>query len=230
MKTFKKIILTILTAKTVYKYSKKISLTKNWLLEKLKNAKNFIIRLVKPPTIPLNKDGSVLIHLGCGQENNPNYINVDAIPLPHVQIVSNVEKLIMFPGKYADLIYASHVLEHISHKNVIDVLIEWRRILKTGGILRLSVPDFDKIISIYNHENKEIESIVEPLMGGQNYEFNFHKSIFNETYLKKILADIGFSKITLWDPKSAKHYSFHDWANKLIKNKYPISLNIEAIK
>ncbi len=86
----------------------------------------------------------------------------------------------MFPDEYADLIYASHVLEHISHNEVLKVLKEWYRVLKKGGILRLSVPDFDKLIDVYLTEEKDIRAIIGPLMGGQDNPYNFHKSVFNE--------------------------------------------------
>ncbi|MCX6717349.1 MAG: methyltransferase domain-containing protein [Candidatus Taylorbacteria bacterium] len=159
-------------------------------------------RFFNPPRLPENKNNKVFIHLGCGNKNNNEYINVDALPFPRVHYISRVEKLSMFPNNYADLVYASHVLEHVSHLQLLDVLHEWKRIIKPGGTLRLSVPDFDKIISIYETENKKIESIIGPLMGGQDYDFNFHKSIFNEFFLNKVLKDVGFNKVSIWDPNT----------------------------
>lgn len=192
--------------------------------------KNRTKRLIRPPKLPQNPDGKVLIHLGCGEVNDSRYINVDGLPFPHVHYVSRVEKLPMFPANYADLIYACHTLEHISHLETLNVLREWRRILKIGGILRLSLPDFDKILDIYNSQNKNMESIELPLMGGQEYIYNFHKAMFNEKYLKKILTEIGFKEVRTWDPATAQYYYFNDWAKRFIKNRYPVSLNIEATK
>ncbi len=203
---------------------------KIWLKEKAVSAKHRLMKTINPPKIMKNEDGSVLIHLGCGYENDPRYINVDAIPLPHVNFVSRVEKLPMFPNDYADLIYACHVLEHISHRHLIDTLKEWRRVLKPGGVLRISLPDFEKIIDIYEENERQIESMMMPLMGGQDYAYNFHKSVFNQKYLKKILEDAGFKQTRGWDPENAKYYSFKDWAQKKVRNKYPISLNMEAVK
>jgi hypothetical protein len=103
-------------------------------------------------------------------------------------------------------------------------------VLKVGGTLRISVPDFERILDIYKAENGSIEKIEGPLLGGQNYAYNFHMSVFNKTYLSKLLREAGFTDIREWDPKTALYYSFSDWASKSLYNKYPISLNLEATK
>jgi predicted SAM-dependent methyltransferase len=188
-------------------------------------------RFLTPPILPQNKDGKVLIHLGCGPQNDPRYINVDGIPLPHVHYVSRVEKLPMFSKNFADLIYACHVFEHISHRKLIEVLHEWRRILKDGGILRLSVPDFDKIVEVYKKEN-DISRIIPPLIGThENGRFDFHRAIFNKQYLSNLLKEAGFREVREWNPDTAPYYSFTDWAGpRKLHGIYPISLNIEGVK
>lgn len=148
-----------------------------------------------PPKLPTNKDKKVYIHLGCGPINASGFINVDVIPYSHVHYIQHVEDLSIFPENYADLIYASHILKHISHNKISEVLREWYRILKKDGILRISVPDFDKLIDVYFNEEKDIKTIIGPLMGGQDNFYNFHKSVFNEKYLKELLLDVGFREV-----------------------------------
>lgn len=189
-----------------------------------------IKRLIFPPKLPINSDGKILLHLGCGAQKDKRFINIDAAPYPNVHYVQGVEELKIFPNKYADLIYVSHVLEHVSHRELINVLKEWRRVLKCGGILRISVPDFDQIIDIYGQEKRNIDKIKDPLMGGQDSKYNFHKSVFNEDYLTKLLLQANFCQARRWSPKNDEYYSFNDWAGKYIDGKYPISLNIEAVK
>ncbi|MEK7524327.1 MAG: methyltransferase domain-containing protein, partial [Patescibacteria group bacterium] len=208
-------------------------------VEKLISTKCFLkkliqrcIRLMRHPRRPLIPD-FVGIHIGCGEQNDPQFINVDTLPLSHVHYVHKAEALPMFPDKYADLIYACHILEHISYKKLPETLREWNRVLKKGGILRLSVPDFDKIVHIYQKNENDIATIEGPLMGGQDYIFNFHKSTYSKKYLSKILLENGFEKTREWDPLTADHYSFNDWASRPMVVRgiaYPISLNIEAVK
>jgi predicted SAM-dependent methyltransferase len=205
---------------------------KLWLYSVLNNFSYQIVRFLRPPQIPKNSDGKILIHLGCGEQNDPRYINVDGVAFPHVNFVGRVEKLPMFSNEYADLVYACHVLEHISHQKLSAVLREWYRVLKKGGVLRLSVPDFDKIIEMYEAENKSVLRTLPPLMGThENGEFDFHRAIFNKEYLSTLLKEAGFKETREWSPETAPYYSFSDWAGpRKIHGTYKISLNLEGVK
>jgi len=192
-----------------------------------------IKRLVVVPRLPRNPDGKVLLHLGCGQIASPGFINVDVRPGPHVHHIHEVTDLSIFADDYADLIYACHVLEHVRHAAVRKVLWEWRRVLKPGGILRLSVPDFDKLLVIYESSSHDIHSIMRPLMGGQGYEYNAHRGVFNCVSLTDALREVGFREIRPWDPECVSHHDFRDWANSdhvWNGRTFPVSLNLEAIK
>jgi len=207
------------------------------ILDKIKNRAfpmlNTIKRIIRAPRIPKNKDGKVLIHLGCGPINDSRWINVDLLYLPHIHYIQDITNLDNFPDNSADIIYVCHAFEHISHRSLVEILVGWKRVLQPNGVLRLSVPDFDCITSIYNAEKKDIKSIVKPLMGGQDHEFNFHYSIFNGIYLSDLLQRAGFREIRRWDPASAPYHGFQDWSSKLYPingREYPISLNVEAVK
>ena len=52
-----------------------------------------------------------------------------------------------YPDNSVSEIRASHVLEHFSFKDVVDVLADWVRVLKPGGIVRIAVPDIDKCLA-----------------------------------------------------------------------------------
>lgn len=192
-----------------------------------------VVRAIKSPSFPRNTDGKVLVHIGCGELNDPRYINIDARSMPHIHYVTQSLELGQFYPRSVDLIYACHVLEHLSHRNLFSILSNWFSRLKKGGVLRLSVPNFDTIIKIYQDQNKSITAIKLPLLGGQEYAFNYHYSVFNHSYLSELLRSCGFATIKEWDPKSASYYSFDDWAGKsfIVGDKdYRLSLNFEAVK
>jgi len=144
-------------------------------INSLLEAQAFKKRATSVPSYPINKEGKVFIHLGCGEINSPEFINIDARPYPHVHIITDdlIAGLDNFSDNSADLIYMSHILEHISHKKIADVLKKIWRKLKTSGCLRVGVPDFDCICAIYQDTDKIIKNIVMPLMGGQDYPYNF---------------------------------------------------------
>ncbi|MHC4105417.1 MAG: hypothetical protein ACYSR9_10785, partial [Planctomycetota bacterium] len=54
------------------------------LRRRLKLQMSMVKRQIVKPSLPKNSDGKVLIHVGCGKTNSPEFINVDARPLAHV--------------------------------------------------------------------------------------------------------------------------------------------------
>lgn len=186
------------------------------------------------PRLPAAPDGKRMLHIGCGDIDDPAFINLDARPLPHVHFVrQDFTRLPMIPDNVLDMVYMSHVLEHIPRGKLVQALKEMARILKPGGIIRISVPDFDCIVHLYEAANRDIRPIAAPLMGGQDYAFNFHYGVFNLAYLTDQLTRAGFTSIAPWDPADCTHHDFEDWASRPIylgDTAYPISLNLEARK
>jgi predicted SAM-dependent methyltransferase len=178
----------------------------------------------------------VKLHLGCGQRHIPGFIHVDAMPAPHVDIVGPVEKL-PFNDACASLIYASHVLEHFGRYAYKAVLKEWFRVLKPGGILRISVPDFAACAAIY-YENglaDGLSGLVGLIIGGQRNEHDFHKMIFDEDFLRHDLFDIGFREVRRWDWRATEHAGIDDYSQAYIphmdkEDGRQMSLNLEAVK
>lgn len=183
---------------------------------------------------PRQADGKTLLHIGCGPINSPGYINIDARKFPHVHVVTKkITSLPLFPSGVADLIYMCHVLEHVTRGQVSAVLNEMRRLLKPGGVLRLSVPDFDRIVDIYGTTGGDLKAIFGPLMGGQDYDYNFHHVAFNSRFLSDLLLASGYREVRVWDPEHCEYHDFRDWASMRHEyggRSFEISLNLEAIK
>lgn len=147
------------------------------------------------------------LNLGSGTKEIQGYINVD------INNGLNVYPL-EFESESADEIRASHILEHFSHRETYRILLEWNRVLKLGGIIKIAVPDFDLIISEYlNHPIMEGY-----LFGGQIDNYDYHKSLFTEIKLTDLLWKAGFYKFSRWESE------IEDCA------KLPVSLNIQAEK
>lgn len=185
------------------------------------------------PAYPVNHNSRVYIHLGCGEINSSEFINVDTRFFPHIHHVNDVCELSIFRNEFADLIYASHILEHISMLKLTQVLNEWKRVLRNGGILRIGVPNFETILKMYEDNNQDIDIIWMPLMGGQEYKDNFHYAVFSKDSLTRLLLECGFSEVREWDPAVVDNHNFEDWASKKYEKKgkiYQISLNLEAVK
>ncbi len=190
-------------------------------------------RLTRPP-VPANSDGTVRIHVGCGDIDSPGFINVDARPLRHVHYVkSDLSDFHEFRDGIVDFIYMSHILEHVRHAQLLNVVCEIHRILKPKGVFRISVPDFDLLNDIYGKNGRDISVIMQPLMGGQDYPDNVHYAVFNRVFLEQLLTAARFSSVRSWDPLACKNHDFTDCATFTLSIggiAYPVSLNIEAEK
>lgn len=183
---------------------------------------------------PAAPDGRRLLHVGCGEVDAPHYINLDARPLPHVHIVQpDLTNLRLFPDASLDLIYMCHVLEHVGRMDLILVVQEMARVLRPGGVLRISVPDLDRIIALYERCGHDLKVVAPALMGGQDYPQNFHYSVFNAGFLTDLLQRGGFHEVRAWDPHTAPHHGFKDWSSGTIPypgGEHPVSLNLEGVK
>ena len=54
-------------------------------------------------------------------------------------------------------IFCSHMFEHIPHVELEDVLLEFNRVLETGGILRILTPDLKKIATAYINNDLDLD-------------------------------------------------------------------------
>lgn len=95
------------------------------------------------------------MHLGCGNRYWNGWINVDIQGDTDVQCDIRALEL---PSNHADRVAAIHVFEHFYYWDVANVLMEWKRVLKTGGSLILELPDMKKIMGHIMHRMKKGES------------------------------------------------------------------------
>ena len=174
------------------------------------------------------------LHLGCGNVILPGWTNLDIIKLPKIDIIDDIRILSKIPDNSCDIIYASHVLEHVGRNEFEDVLRTWNKKLKVGGTLRIAVPDFEKAIMWYQ-KTKRIVDIIGLVSGGQKTEYDYHKMIYDRISLTEILIKLGFGDIREWDWKNTDHSKFDDYSQSYLphmdkENGLLMSLNLEAKK
>ena len=59
------------------------------------------------------------------------------------------------PRNSFDVVFTSHMLEHIPHYRIEKTISEFNRILKINGILRIVVPDLKKVTKAYLNNDKD---------------------------------------------------------------------------
>jgi len=104
-------------------------------------------------------------------ENRKKYYN----SLPENIMVHNLKKGIPFANNSIDVVYHSHVFEHISKQHAEKFQKEIFRVLKVGGIKRIVIPDMEILCSeLINHlvqcdenehENKNHDNYIDNIIG-----------------------------------------------------------------
>lgn len=127
----------------------------------------------------LRMENMLILNLGCGTKTNADtsvvnidwsmYLRIKMSPLlrriapfffrgerlrhfnklPDNIKVHNLAKGIPFETNSVDVVYHSHLLEHLDRDIAEEFLLEARRVLKPGGIHRIVVPDFEKACREY---------------------------------------------------------------------------------
>lgn len=151
----------------------------------------------------------VKLNLCSGPQQIPGWTNVDAANGGHVYPLA-------WGPDSIDEIRCSHGLEHFPQNDVPKVLADWVRALKPGGSLKVAVPDFAFIAKAYM-EGQQLP-LGSFLLGGQQNELDFHKSIYDEHNLRVLLEGAGLVQIEHWESE------INDCA------RYPLSLNLKGYK
>lgn len=175
----------------------------------------------------LGAGGTIRLLLGGRTTRIEGFLNVDLFEGENVDIHTDASDLSMVKTGTVEEIYASHILEHFSHTRTVDVLREWNRVLKKGGKLYVSVPDFARMVEIYQKHGL-IPWITNMLWGDQIYDLAYHYAPFTAGTLLKSLMDAGFS-----DAKRIKEmpYGIRDCSHNVdTMERKPISVNVEAVK
>jgi ubiquinone/menaquinone biosynthesis C-methylase UbiE len=97
------------------------------------------------------------LNVGCGKDIKNDYINIDFVKQPGVNVIHNLNK---FPWPFKDNtfdeVYCSHVLEHVN--DLINVMAEIRRISKPGARIIIRVPHFSCGVSYRDPTHKRLFS------------------------------------------------------------------------
>lgn len=89
------------------------------------------------------------INIGCGATHHPDWINLDVSSSDPSVIPVDINNGLPFPADTVAVCYSSHLLEHLDQESARNFLADCMRVLKSGGIIRLAVPDMEGIAREY---------------------------------------------------------------------------------
>lgn len=97
------------------------------------------------------------LHLGCGTNLLPGWLNTDRFPGTTSVLKLDVTKQFPFKDEEFGYVFCEHMIEHLSYPEGMRMLAECHRVLKRGGKIRISTPDLAFLIDLYRDDRSEIQ-------------------------------------------------------------------------
>jgi predicted SAM-dependent methyltransferase len=97
------------------------------------------------------------LHIGCGQNLLDGWLNSDFSPGITGVIHLDAAQPFPFEDGALDFIYSEHMIEHLPYQEGMVMLSECHRVLRPGGVLRLTTPDLLFLIELYSGDNSQLQ-------------------------------------------------------------------------
>jgi len=174
------------------------------------------------------------LEIGPGSERIEGFETLNIVGGLNVDYVYDASKGLPFKDNTFDLIYASHILEHIPWYHTENVLKEWVRVLKTNGVLEIWVPNGYKIckgVILAEESNENISDndgwyrynpnkspykwangrIFTYGDGSGNINHpNWHRALFTPKYLRLLMKKVGLKDVEKMVNNEVRGYD-HGW-------------------
>ena len=152
------------------------------------------------------------LNLGSGNKLQEGYENIDGHGYEGT-INRDIRKL-PYADESIDEVYSKDVLEHFGWREWRDVLTEWVRVIRPGGVIKLRFPDIVRLIANYQNEILRIgdreEEVREQLLknnfnrfiqlafGNQDFPANTHLTGLTGEIVKEFLEELGMTVLPYW--------------------------------
>jgi predicted SAM-dependent methyltransferase len=145
------------------------------------------------------------INIGCGEKYWEGWVNLDISKTrPKLDVVADA-RVLPFKDESFDILISVHVLEHFFLHEAVEMLKEWKRVLKMGGLFIVEIPCMDKVFGyiaycIKNKLQLDPQFSYYPIWGiyenqGLKNESTSHKWGYTKSDLKNLLNHVGYKDV-----------------------------------
>lgn len=171
--------------------------------------------------------GNVRLHLGCGREYWPGYVNVDADPAATSDLCVNFTEIgAVFRDASVSEAVMIHSLSYLTLWEARDLFRSVVRLMQPGGRLIIELPDLAKCArSAIGHEGN-LDAYLEALRGVYAFDMEWmvNRRVFtpyvfgwSSWHLKLELEQAGFGTVTICDPQTHEGRLWRDTRIEAIK-------------
>lgn len=145
------------------------------------------------------------IQFGAGGLHLPGWENYDDANS------ADISKPLKIESNSVDAVFSEMCVEHITSREAWSFMDECHRILKPGGLVRITIPDFIRIWKLKNPKwlavnkgvagcNADLKDQMRSVLFGHG-----HQSLWSSELLAAVLETIGFKDVTINEAGSSNH-------------------------
>jgi len=193
------------------------------MLRILRTLHRFMRRLSPSPKV----DGKVRLHLGCGNDYWPGYVNIDSSQVADLDLCLDFSQI----GEYymdssvAEVVMI-HCLSYLRLWEARDLFKDIYRLLETSGRLIIELPDLAKCAQKVLDSEGNLDSYLEAARG--IYAFDLGQIAHREMYtsycfgwsswhLSLELKKVGFRQVNICAPKTHGQMDLRDTRLEAVK-------------
>lgn len=168
------------------------------------------------------------LNLGCGKAIKKNYINLDSIQLPGVDIVHNLNGYPWpFNNDTFEEIYCDNILEHLD--SIISPMEEIWRILKNKGRVTIIVPIYPSIWAMADPSHKQFFTYMTFNYFRPEDEFNYYSKARFKIVKRKIIFKYLTPLTWLFNVSELTQKFYYVFLSFVIPA-YSLYIELEAVK
>ncbi|MBV7295649.1 methyltransferase domain-containing protein [Corynebacterium sp. TAE3-ERU12] len=161
------------------------------------------------------------LHLGTGRVALPGWLNSDSSPLHPDYLPIDAAEPLPLPNDSINAVFCEHLIEHLSFTAGTAMVAEVFRILKPGGVIRVSTPDLQRLRGLIAKERNSVQNqyvrVVNSPFGENPYSndptftlnssfYNHgHRSLYTRGVLRQVFEKAGFESLSWTTPLVSKH-------------------------
>jgi predicted SAM-dependent methyltransferase len=142
------------------------------------------------------------LNWGCGTEPEPGWINSDIKDDPTVDIACDILEGLPLESGSIEYAVSIHALPELPYPDQVPALLELRRVLAPGGVLRLALPDLDRGIRAYLDQDSDYFLVPDEdarSIGSkfivQMLWYGYSKTLFTHEFIAELLERAGFAEV-----------------------------------
>lgn len=170
------------------------------------------------------------LQVGCGSHPLPGWLNTDWLPASRSIVQMDATCPFPLPDQCVDYVFSEHMIEHVDYPGGCRMLAECHRVLRDGGVLRISTPDLAFLIELYRDPSSDFRRRYlewdrrsfwpyAPQPAASFAINNFvrawgHRFIYDEETLRQALQNAGFGGIVRCELGESSHEALRNLENE----------------